>query len=299
MCGSAAPATYSTDAGVRQKFTGKELDSESGLDYFGARYFATAQGRFSSPDAALTGQGASNPQSWNLYAYVTNNPLRYVDPTGHYQTTIDGVPTDRPFGMFGVLGGNGMVGCPNNACTGWGHNNNGEIAFVSYGADANGTGGYSPITPPMPDPTLPKNQIYAAFLLAARFGTQAIDPNKPITVVVRYVGTMYNVQIPGDLMNIDAADAAGFRDPLTVLHQGNTSYYIGRGNLLTIDAGHVVNDVRGIEAHFDSFGPYTLQHNLFEALPSLFFNTRAQANAPGSSAQSVWSCSMSGGCRPQ
>jgi RHS repeat-associated protein len=59
--------------------TGKERDSETGLDYFGARYYSGAQGRFSSPDAALIGQAASNPQSWNLYAYVTNNPQQFPD----------------------------------------------------------------------------------------------------------------------------------------------------------------------------------------------------------------------------
>ncbi|HVX56709.1 MAG TPA: RHS repeat-associated core domain-containing protein, partial [Candidatus Saccharimonadales bacterium] len=54
-----------------------------GLDYFGARYFSGAQGRFTSPDAPLIGQHPENPQSWNLYSYGLNNPLRYVDPTGH------------------------------------------------------------------------------------------------------------------------------------------------------------------------------------------------------------------------
>jgi RHS repeat-associated protein len=79
-------------------FTGKERDSESGNDYFGARYYASTMGRFMSPDplqwlgwqhgnsndrakfAAFIG----NPQSLNLYAYVNNNPLNKTDPTGLY-----------------------------------------------------------------------------------------------------------------------------------------------------------------------------------------------------------------------
>lgn len=75
--------------------------SETGLDYFGARYFSGAQGRFSTPDEFTGGivdpftgdqvgqpgplpyADITNPQSLNKYAYVLNNPLRYTDPDGH------------------------------------------------------------------------------------------------------------------------------------------------------------------------------------------------------------------------
>ncbi len=63
-------------------FTGKERDAESGLDYFGARYYSSAMGRFSSPDDG-SDWDPTNPQSWNLYSYVRNNPLINVDPDGH------------------------------------------------------------------------------------------------------------------------------------------------------------------------------------------------------------------------
>ena len=65
------------------KFTGKERDSETGNDNFIARYYGSNLGRFLSPDPA--GKAAAkvgNPQSWNRYAYVFNNPLRFVDPLG-------------------------------------------------------------------------------------------------------------------------------------------------------------------------------------------------------------------------
>jgi len=62
--------------------TGKERDTETGLDYFGARYFSAAQGRFTSPDKPLADQHLANPQSWNLYSYARNNPLRYIDDDG-------------------------------------------------------------------------------------------------------------------------------------------------------------------------------------------------------------------------
>lgn len=63
-------------------FTGKERDSESGLDNFGARYNASTMGRFMSLDPV--GGRLIDPQTLNKYAYVINNPLRYTDPTGLY-----------------------------------------------------------------------------------------------------------------------------------------------------------------------------------------------------------------------
>lgn len=79
----AAVAGYGSDIGVRQKFTGKERDSETGLDYFGARYFSGAQGRFTSADPKqFSSRTIANPQKWNLYSYVLNNPLALIDPDG-------------------------------------------------------------------------------------------------------------------------------------------------------------------------------------------------------------------------
>jgi RHS repeat-associated protein len=73
---------FVVNAGMRQKFTSKERDIETGLDYFEARYFASTQGRFTTVDP-LAGSGrAPTPQSWNRYAYVLNNPLTLVDPDG-------------------------------------------------------------------------------------------------------------------------------------------------------------------------------------------------------------------------
>lgn len=68
--------------GLTRRFSSKERDPETGLDYFGARYFAGAMGRFTSADAPFADQAADDPQSWNLYAYVRNNPLQYVDEDG-------------------------------------------------------------------------------------------------------------------------------------------------------------------------------------------------------------------------
>jgi RHS repeat-associated protein len=68
--------------GIRQKFTSKERDNETGLDYFGARYYSLKQGRFTGPDPLMASGIASSPQSWNRYSYVLNNPVRLIDSTG-------------------------------------------------------------------------------------------------------------------------------------------------------------------------------------------------------------------------
>jgi RHS repeat-associated protein len=68
---------------VWPRYTGKERDAESGLDYFGARYYGSNMGRFTSPDGFSDGSDFDNPQSWNLYSYVRNNPLTNTDPDGH------------------------------------------------------------------------------------------------------------------------------------------------------------------------------------------------------------------------
>ena len=80
-CHPSAPDTNLTSA-VDEKFTGQKRDNETGLDYFGARYFSAPLGRFTSPDKPLLDQHIADPQSWNLYTYARNNPLLYVDPTG-------------------------------------------------------------------------------------------------------------------------------------------------------------------------------------------------------------------------
>ena len=70
------------------KFNGKERDTESNLDEFGARYYASALGRFMTPDWAdkatdVPYANFGNPQSLNLYSYVENNPTTTGDPDGH------------------------------------------------------------------------------------------------------------------------------------------------------------------------------------------------------------------------
>jgi RHS repeat-associated protein len=67
--------------GDARRFTGQERDGETGLDEFGARYYRSGMGRFTSVDPVMSG-ALTHPQRWNRYAYALNNPLRMIDPDG-------------------------------------------------------------------------------------------------------------------------------------------------------------------------------------------------------------------------
>jgi len=80
---------------VGPRSSGKERDSESGNDYFGARYYSSSVGRFMSPDWSVQVEPVpyaelGDPQSLNLYAYVANNPLKARDADGHELVPLPG-----------------------------------------------------------------------------------------------------------------------------------------------------------------------------------------------------------------
>ncbi len=95
---------YGSAAGTSLAFTEHVEDTESGLDYFGARYFSGAHGRFTSPDAPFADQHPGDPQSWNMYPYVRNNPLQNTDPDG--RDCQNGIAACGNY----ILGGLGAVG---------------------------------------------------------------------------------------------------------------------------------------------------------------------------------------------
>jgi RHS repeat-associated protein len=86
----------------KRKFSDKERDAETGLDYFGARYYSApvrrADGhssgnyRWLSVDPVITERAINNPQEWNLYSYSRNNPTSFFDPVGKSVLGIGGFP---------------------------------------------------------------------------------------------------------------------------------------------------------------------------------------------------------------
>jgi RHS repeat-associated protein len=100
------------DDGTGSRSSGKERDAESGLDYFGARYYGSNMGRWMSPDPKGNSVADfANPQSWNMYAYVLNNPLKYVDPTGldcaYLNDAGDGIESTDRNSSIGECNGSG------------------------------------------------------------------------------------------------------------------------------------------------------------------------------------------------
>jgi RHS repeat-associated protein len=118
--GRTAALGYGAGDGARQKFTQKERDIETGLDYFGARYFASPQGRFTSPDPfsiiqmrqsapnddkthAAFMQFIADPRRWNRFAYAVNSPLVFTDKTGLDIMIIENGPTKgNPLGHTAI-----------------------------------------------------------------------------------------------------------------------------------------------------------------------------------------------------
>jgi RHS repeat-associated protein len=108
--GEQVPYSAGDPLNTRRLFAGKERDAESGLDYVGARYYASRTGRFTTVDPVFDRQSAlSDPQRWNRYVYAKNSPLRFFDPDGRDTRVLIGKdPGTNPFG-HAAIAINGVV----------------------------------------------------------------------------------------------------------------------------------------------------------------------------------------------
>ncbi len=93
---------------LSNRYTDQVLDEETGLYYYNARYYDPELGRFIQPDTIVPDPG--NPQALNRYTYVNNNPLKYVDPTGHFwEAIIVGVIVGAAIGAASSAANGGNV----------------------------------------------------------------------------------------------------------------------------------------------------------------------------------------------
>jgi RHS repeat-associated protein len=100
---------YEESAGFdsEYKYTGKELDKESGLMYYEARYYEPVIGRFVSVDPMGMNpeeQSLGISNSLNLYAYALDNPLAYIDPTGLEPDKVIGTKAELIKRFAGIKG---------------------------------------------------------------------------------------------------------------------------------------------------------------------------------------------------
>ena len=95
---------------MSNRYTGQQLDEETGLYYYGARYYDPELGRFTQPDTIVP--NSSDSQQFNRYTYVNNNPLKYTDPSGHELLTaiIIGVVVGAAIGGATAAATGGNIG---------------------------------------------------------------------------------------------------------------------------------------------------------------------------------------------
>jgi len=131
------------------EFAGMERDRETGLDHTWFRYYNSRLGRWMSVDPV--DGNPLNPQSWNHFAYVLNNPANSIDPDGRREHPMSAIPTDSGgctlMGVYlpcsivqSAVKGGAAVQCPDNYCGAI--HADGQWRF--FGAWADGSSGYVP-----------------------------------------------------------------------------------------------------------------------------------------------------------
>jgi RHS repeat-associated protein len=240
-------STFGASDNVNQKFTGQERDAETGLDFFHARYYTSGVMRFMSPDPANAGADLTNPQSWNGYSYVLNNPLNAVDPDGmglfsaigNFFSNLFGGESAAPDGDGAWSSGGGFYFTPVQAAYGDGSSGagggEGSFSFRPIGVSGGGQQQPSPpprqgvpIQPPKAGTCIPPQALYASD------ATNVIKNTYLLTKILsRLIGktvgfglsTSFGVGIGGDKFSL-GAQGGGFATIATD-RNGNSAIMTG------------------------------------------------------------------------
>jgi RHS repeat-associated protein len=221
-------------------FTGKERDNESGLDYFGKRFYDNLLGRWTSADSQRVAlRHLTNPQKLNKYAYVLNNPLSMVDP--------DGLEEIKVFVMFNA-GDTTTRNQPN-----WGaiqktaaaHGNNvyvyqgDKASAANYQASlaSGGTTVFIGHTQSVDNgPAQGGEHVVAVSLTDKEVGQPSNDPNRVGAgrVVPNDVIGSFGTPVPGEMpAKVNGGTVAIFGCDAT----GLSSQYSGANNFVAVDSG--------------------------------------------------------------
>ena len=213
--------------GFSIKYTGQYRDPETGLDYFNARYYSPAQGRFVSPDPGNAGANLGDSATWNGYAYVGGNPVNVTDPSGlgfwsDLGGFFAGIFGSGSFGSLGlndgpwneqVPGGGTGGGSLGGALNTGGVFGQGQInPFVFSFADLNSK--VAPFDVPIDNPYFP------ALLRGIQISSPVVEPkNIAKFYVTSAVAGYVAVQMAG-LSTMEVAATLGAETGATVIEAG-------------------------------------------------------------------------------
>jgi RHS repeat-associated protein len=237
------------------KFTGKERDTETGLDDFEARYYSSQFGRFHSADwsaipEAVPYADLGNPQTLNLYAYVKNNPLNLTDPTGHgfqgFSSNFEGLWTQPHFESSG-----NVYGSANAVVSGvWEVTVNGETSFAlgTY-ADAEA---YA-------QAQQSQQQLSAADVTKIVQQAQKSSSDPATTAINIFNGLGNNVSVTGDALRQGIKDSKVSLDDTSNALLANATSLTKNGSQVTISsARQTETNIGGVDVRVEATVKFTV-----------------------------------------
>ncbi len=210
---------YQSDT-VRKQFTGYERDGETDLDFAQARYYASSKGRFFSPDDFINDTDPLRPQSWNLYAYVQNCPLKLVDPTGEKAKVTVTRDTKSKTGTIVI-----------------------DASFVVYGADGQGV---------TEDQLNEQKDLLRAQIVAAYSGTQKGDDGFTYTISANITVEVKSSEKEAIKSGADNLVEVGTKDPFDKNSNGpgyGISFHVSGEKFDRLNVGITGNNLPFIKKH--------------------------------------------------
>jgi len=294
---------FTNNCSQSYKFAGMEQDSETGEYHTQFRQYTANLSRWLSPDPSGTAAvSLTNPQTWNMYAYVTNNPTTLTDATG-----LDGGYSGPPCGAWwiceaqyqsmGCMAGEyGCPGTPSEADIGEQEyiydNCIGCVSFDGYTFRSFAAWADFSTSEAVWQQELDRVNNGATAAFDALFENNGrLDPNAAYKVTVTDRGFSVEDTLTGYLLNVANAEQNGINDPFSLLfHPGASWYETDFLGLFGTDVTHLVLGPNGVAmGHVDPWGPLNPLHGIIQVLGGLI---------GGTSQWGTLTCSYANGCHP-